>query len=78
MKLKPIITALVLAGITTAGYFYFSSSDEAQQIHYITEPVTRNTIDKSVLATGSVRASKRTEVGAQVSGKIINRSKKVI
>ncbi|WGE82338.1 efflux RND transporter periplasmic adaptor subunit [Actinobacillus equuli subsp. haemolyticus] len=72
MKLKPIITALVLAGIAAASYFSFSSSDEAQQVHYITEPVTRSTIDKSVLATGSVRASKRTEVGAQVSGKVIN------
>lgn len=72
MKLKPIMIALGLASVVAASLFFFSSREEAKQMHYITEPVTRSTIDKSVLATGSVRASKRTEVGAQVSGKIIN------
>ncbi|WP_150538429.1 efflux RND transporter periplasmic adaptor subunit [Actinobacillus vicugnae] len=72
MKLKTLINTLVVAGVVTAGYFYLSNSDESQKVHYITEPVSRSTINKSVLATGSVRASKRTEVGAQVSGKIIN------
>ena len=55
-----------------ASYFYIKSNDNAEQIYYITEPVTKMTLDKSVLATGSVRASQRTEVGAQVSGKIIS------
>ncbi|WGE32651.1 efflux RND transporter periplasmic adaptor subunit [Actinobacillus genomosp. 2] len=72
MKLKPLMTGLVLAGIVAAGYFYFVGNNESEQVYYITEPVTRSTIDKNVLASGSVRASKRTEVGAQVSGKIIN------
>ncbi|VTR62943.1 membrane-fusion protein [Actinobacillus pleuropneumoniae] len=72
MKLKSLITGLTLAGIITAGYFYFFNQSDNQQVYYITEPVARGTIDKHVLATGSVRASKRTEVGAQVSGKIIN------
>lgn len=72
MKLKPIITTLVLAGVIGAGYFYFNKGDESQQVHYITEAVQRGTLDKNVLATGSVRASKRTEVGAQVSGKVIS------
>lgn len=72
MKLKLLITGLTLAGIITAGYFYFFNHSDNQQVYYITEPVVRGTIDKHVLATGSVRASKRTEVGAQVSGKIIN------
>ena len=52
--------------------FLYKISDNAEQIYYITEPVTKMTLDKSVLATGSVRASQRTEVGAQVSGKIIS------
>lgn len=72
MKLKTITTVLAVTGIAAAGYFYFFGNNDSQQIHYITEPVSRSTIDKNVLATGSVRASKRTEVGAQVSGKIIN------
>ena len=71
MKLKFIMLgSLLVMGI--ASYFYIKSSDNAEQIYYITEPVTQITLDKSVLATGSVRASQRTEVGAQVSGKIIS------
>lgn len=71
MKLKPIIFLTIL-GAGIAGYAYFGQTNETNQVHYITEAVKRSTIDKSVLATGSVRASQRTEVGAQVSGKIIN------
>lgn len=71
LKLKPLILILALgAGISS--YFYINKTEDANQVHYITEPVKRTTIDKNVLATGSVRASQRTEVGAQVSGKIIS------
>ncbi|WP_303820605.1 efflux RND transporter periplasmic adaptor subunit, partial [Actinobacillus minor] len=71
MKLKPLILILAL-GVGVGSYFYINKTEEANQVHYITEPVKRTTIDKNVLATGSVRASQRTEVGAQVSGKIIS------
>lgn len=70
MKLKTLATLALIAAIGGGGYYYYTQSNQSQQIHYITEPVTRGVIDKSVLATGSVRANKRTEVGAQVSGKI--------
>ena len=71
MKLKSLIfSSLFIIGITF--YFYVKNNEDTQQIHYITEPVARITLDKNVLATGSVRASQRTEVGAQVSGKIIS------
>ena len=71
MKLKPIILGSLIA-IGIAGYFYAQNTENTEQVYYITEPVARMTLDKSVLATGSVRASQRTEVGAQVSGKIIS------
>lgn len=70
MKFKTLATIGLLAAISVGGYFYYNAQHAEQQIHYITEPVVRASIDKNVLATGSVRASKRTEVGAQVSGKI--------
>lgn len=72
MKLKTIAFSLAILATGVAGYFYYGKNDEANQIHYITEKVSRTNLEKSVLATGSVRASKRTEVGAQVSGKIVN------
>nr|WP_314739237.1 efflux RND transporter periplasmic adaptor subunit [uncultured Haemophilus sp.] len=71
MKLKPIILGSLIA-IGIASYCYIKNTENAEQVYYITEPVSRITLDKSVLATGSVRASQRTEVGAQVSGKIIS------
>ncbi|MDD0823592.1 efflux RND transporter periplasmic adaptor subunit [Mannheimia sp. AT1] len=70
MKLKKLATLTIIIAISVGGYIYYNQKNTTTQIHYITEPVTRAAIDKSVLATGSVRANKRTEVGAQVSGKI--------
>ena len=69
-KLKPFLIILLLIAIGFATYYTFFATSSAQQVHYITEPVKVGNLDKSVLATGSVRAIQRTEVGAQVSGKI--------
>lgn len=70
MKFKTLATIGLISAISVGGYFYYNTQHTEQQIHYITEPVVLASIDKNVLATGSVRASQRTEVGAQVSGKI--------
>ncbi|EXI62915.1 ABC transporter substrate-binding protein [Mannheimia granulomatis] len=72
MKLKPLALLVLITAIGIGGYFYYNQQQKNEQIHYITEQVTRTSIDKKVLATGSIRANKRTEVGAQVSGKIQN------
>ncbi|QIM66859.1 efflux transporter periplasmic adaptor subunit [Mannheimia granulomatis] len=72
MKLKPLALLVLITAIGIGGYFYYNQQQKNEQIHYITEQVTRTSIDKKVLATGSVRANKRTEVGAQVSGKVQN------
>ncbi|MDH2998732.1 efflux transporter periplasmic adaptor subunit [Pasteurellaceae bacterium LFhippo2] len=68
--LKSLLALAILAGGGYFAYDYFVAGDQKQQIHYITEEVKVGNLDKSVLATGSVRAIQRTEVGAQVSGKI--------
>lgn len=71
MKLvKPFLLIATLIGLSYVGYHFGYAPTQQQQIHYITESVKRGNIDKSVLATGSVRAARRIEVGAQVSGKI--------
>ncbi|WP_373779126.1 efflux RND transporter periplasmic adaptor subunit [Glaesserella sp.] len=69
--LKPILFLALLALAAFFAYPYIMGSSDSQQIHYITEPVKVGDLNKSVLATGSVRAYQRTEVGAQVSGKIL-------
>ena len=70
MKRKTLATLVLIAAVGIGGYFYYNQQNNEQQVHYTTEAVSRAEINKNVLATGSVRASKRTEVGAQVSGKI--------
>ncbi|WP_346556605.1 efflux RND transporter periplasmic adaptor subunit [Mannheimia haemolytica] len=70
MKRKTLATLVLIAALGIGGYFYYQQQTNKPQIHYITQAVTRAEINKNVLATGSVRANKRTEVGAQVSGKI--------
>ncbi len=67
--LKSLLVIAILAGAGVGAYSFFNTG-ESQQIHYITEESKIGDLDKSVLATGSVRANQRTEVGAQVSGKI--------
>lgn len=57
--------ALALAGGAT---YYFYPKEEAPQ--YATQPVTRHSIEDTVVATGILQASKLVEVGAQVSGQI--------
>lgn len=71
--MKFLKTLLILTMLAIGGYFayqYFYTDNANQQVHYITEDAQLGRIDKSVLATGSIRAYQRIEVGAQVSGKI--------
>lgn len=68
--LKPLLILAVLLGGGYFAYQHFYANNTNQQIHYITEDAQLGSIDKSVLATGSIRAYQRIEVGAQVSGKI--------
>ena len=67
--LKSLLVIAILAGAGVGAYSYFNTG-ESQQVHYITEASKIGNLDKNVLATGSVRANQRTEIGAQVSGKI--------
>lgn len=68
--LKSLFILAILAGGGYFAYQQFYTDSNKQQVHYITEEARLGRIDKSVLATGSVRANQRIEVGAQVSGKI--------
>lgn len=68
--LKPLFILVLLATGSYFAYQHFYADNANQQIHYITEEAKLGRIDKSVLATGSIRAYQRIEVGAQVSGKI--------
>lgn len=69
MTKKRLFLLFIVISAVVAGYFYFGKNTN-NQITYLTETVQRGNLQKNVVATGTVRAYNRVEVGAQVSGKI--------
>jgi macrolide-specific efflux system membrane fusion protein len=68
---KLIIVIVAIALLMIAAFFYFSDGSGPAP-NYATEKVQRGDIENSVLANGMLQASKLGNVGAQVSGQIIN------
>lgn len=66
---KKILAVSVLTVLVVSGIYFFKGND-ANNVTYLTETVTRGNLQKSVIASGTVRSYNRVEVGAQVSGKI--------
>lgn len=69
MTKKRLFLLFIVISAVVAGYFYFGKNTD-NQITYLTETVQRGNLQKNVVATSTVRAYNRVEVGAQVSGKI--------
>lgn len=66
-KKKIVILLLIVAA---AGFAVYKHMFAKEQVSYITEKVSRKTINKVVNATGEVKAVELVTVGAQASGKI--------
>ncbi|WPC72469.1 efflux RND transporter periplasmic adaptor subunit [Vibrio porteresiae] len=67
-KPKNLVIAAIALALAGGATYYFYPKEEAPQ--YATQPVTRHSIEDTVVATGILQASKLVEVGAQVSGQI--------
>ncbi|OCG25598.1 efflux transporter periplasmic adaptor subunit [Gilliamella sp. App2-1] len=68
MKIRYIVTAIIFLAIIYIVYLITSHSEPT--VNYITSPVTKGHIEKTVLADGTISAFKQVSVGAQVSGQI--------
>lgn len=64
---KWLLILLILAAI---GYFFYVKSQPKHEVSYITEPVKRGKIVKTVSAVGELSASQLVDVGVQVSGQV--------
>ena len=64
------VAGLVLAGLAVAGYLYSSRADTDIEATYLTVPVSRGPIERSISATGVLKAVITVQVGSQVSGRI--------
>ncbi|MFH7809123.1 MULTISPECIES: MacA family efflux pump subunit [unclassified Acinetobacter] len=65
---KMIIAVLCIAVVAYVAWTYFKPKQEQPQ--YITESVSRGDLENTVLATGTLDATKLVSVGAQVSGQV--------
>ncbi len=65
---KMIIAVLCIAIVAYVAWTYFKPKQEQPQ--YITESVSRGDLENTVLATGTLDATKLVSVGAQVSGQV--------
>lgn len=72
MKLKLIVTLLVLGGIGYGGYHYYAkaNTDETAGPVYNFSKIERKTIQNMVSSTGTLTARELVEIGSQVSGTI--------
>ncbi|GJJ79462.1 MacA family efflux pump subunit [Pasteurella canis] len=68
MNKKYLISCTMVIAIFVGGFYLFNTNHNS--ITYLTETVKRGDLKKSVIATGTLTAYQRVEVGAQVSGKI--------
>lgn len=66
-KVKLVIYLIIFAIVCYFGYKYFTPKSN---ITYMTQPVVRGNIEKTVTATGEIGAIELIDVGAQVSGEI--------
>lgn len=70
-KIKSVKFLVVLFILLIIGFLIWQSSKpKAEQPQYITEAVTTGDLESTVLATGTLSASKMLSVGAQVSGQV--------
>ncbi|MEB3767047.1 MacA family efflux pump subunit [Acinetobacter sp. MD2] len=70
-KIKPlklVLGVLLLLILATLAWFYLKPKQDLPQ--YITENVSRGDLENTVLATGTLDATKLVSVGAQVSGQV--------
>ncbi len=63
-----VIAVLCVAVLAYVAWTYFKPKQEQPQ--YISESVTRGDLENTVLATGTLDATKLVSVGAQVSGQV--------
>ncbi|WP_269913735.1 MacA family efflux pump subunit [Acinetobacter sp. HY1485] len=66
--IKITLTILILAILGFGAWHYFKPKEEQPQ--YITETVTRGNLENTVLATGTLDATKLVSVGSQASGQV--------
>lgn len=68
-KRKPFNWMWIALVIMVGGGIYFLQQEPpAQQVEYVTQPLTRGELQVTVTATGTLQPTKQVEIGSEVSG----------
>lgn len=70
MKMKKVVTAVILVLIVGGAIFFFTRNGKTQDAQWLTLNVSRGNVDVTVTATGTLAADTTVQVGTQVSGTI--------
>ncbi len=68
--LRTVVTIILVLAVAAAGYLYLGSSDSQPGEDYLTVPVSRGEVSRTVSSTGLLQAVVTVQVGSQVSGRI--------
>lgn len=68
---KKLLLIIALAAVAAAAAFFLLRADKGDGVAYLTEPIIRGDLTKTVNAAGEVGAVQLVSVGAQVSGQIM-------
>ena len=68
--LRTVVTIILVLAVSAAGYLYLGPSDSQPGEDYLTVPVSRGDVRRTVSSTGLLQAVVTVQVGSQVSGRI--------
>lgn len=68
--LRTVVTIILVVAVAAAGYLYLGPSDSQPGEDYLTVPVSRGDVRRTVSSTGLLQAVVTVQVGSQVSGRI--------
>ena len=69
-RLRLTLTLAIAGALAVAAYIWWQADSQAQVPAVISAPVTRATVEQTVLAEGMIKPLRMVAVGAQVSGRI--------
>ncbi len=69
-NLRTVVTIILVLAVAAAGYHYLGPSETQPGEDYLTVPVSRGEVSRTVSSTGLLQAVVTVQVGSQVSGRI--------
>lgn len=67
-----LLSGVIVVAVAAAGVFVWNRPEQAEAIHYVTQPITRGDLRIAVTATGNLAPTNQVQVGSELSGIVKN------